>query len=381
MSGGAITIRPIAMSGRDLEAFIRLPWRLYANDPAWVPPLLMERREFFHATKNPFFEHAEVQLFLAERGGQVVGRISAQVDQLMRDHMAPGIGQWGFLECDDDLGISAALIAVAEAWLKAKGTTRALGPISLGMWDEPGLLVDGFHTKPLLFMGHHLPYYAKHIAAAGYAGVKDMYAWDTDIIADFPDKIKRLVDLGNRNPRIRIRPVNMATFNDEVALVIDILNEAWSNNWGYTPLTPGEKAKAIKDWKQLINAKWCNICEYDGEPVGFMITLPDLNEMIADLDGKLLPFGWVKLFWRLHKKRTKRVRVPIMGIRKSMQASKHGALMVLMMIEHIRRQVTSDGGIRSECGWILDDNEGMNNIMSSIGSKIYKTYRIFARDI
>jgi hypothetical protein len=381
MSRGAITVRPIAMSGKDLDTFIRLPWRLYASDPAWVPPLMLERREFFHAIKNPFFEHAEVQLFLAERDGQIIGRISAQIDQLMREHMAPGIGQWGFLECEDDLAISAALIGAAESWLRARGTTQALGPISFGMWDEPGLLVDGFNTKPLLFMGHHLPYYAKHIAAAGYTGVKDMYAWDTDIVAGFPDKINRLVDIGDRNARIRIRPVNMQNFNAEVALVIDILNEAWSNNWGYTPLTPSEKAKAIKDWKPLINAKWCNVCEYDGEPVGFMITLPDLNEMIADLNGSLFPFGWAKLLWRLRKKRTKRVRVPIMGIRKSMQASKQGALMVLMMIEHIRRQVAADGGIRSECGWILDDNEGMNNIMASIGSKIYKTYRIFSRTI
>ncbi len=381
MSKGGITIRPIVMSGKDLETFIRLPWRLYANDPAWVAPLLFERRDFFNASKNPFFEHAEVQLFLAEHNGQIVGRISAQVDQLMRDHMAPGIGQWGFLECDDDMAISAALIAAAEAWLKAKGTTRALGPISLGMWDEPGLLVDGFATKPLLFMGHHLPYYATHIAAVGYEGVKDIYAWDTDIVAGFPDKINRLVDIGDRNSRIRIRPVDMSKFNAEVALVIDILNEAWSNNWGYTPLTPSEKAKAIKDWRPLINAKWCNVCEYDGEPVGFMITLPDLNEMIADLNGRIFPFGWAKLLWRLRRKRTKRVRVPIMGIRKSMQASKQGALMVLMMIEHIRRQVTADGSVRSECGWILDDNEGMNNIMASIGSNIYKTYRIFARDI
>jgi hypothetical protein len=381
MSRGAIIIRPIAMSGKDLEAFIRLPWRLYANDPAWVPPLLMERRDFFNVTKNPFFEHAEVQLFLAERDGKVVGRISAQIDQLMRKHMAPGIGQWGFLECDDDLEISAALIAAAESWLKSRGTNKALGPISLGMWDEPGLLVDGFETKPLLFMGHHLPYYAKHITAAGYAGAKDIYAWDTDIVAGFPDKIKRLVDIGDRNSRIRIRPVNMDHFNAEVALVIDILNEAWSSNWGYTPLTPSEKAKAIRDWKPLINAKWCYVCEYDGEPVGFMITLPDLNEMIADLNGSLLPFGWAKLLWRLRKKRTKRVRVPIMGIRKSMQTSKQGALMVLMMIEHIRRQVVADGGIRSECGWILDDNEGMNNIMASIDSTIYKTYRIFSREI
>jgi hypothetical protein len=380
MTLGAITIRPIAMSGKDLEAFIRLPWRLYTNDPAWVPPLLMERRDFFHAVKNPFFEHAEVQLFLAERDGKVVGRISAQIDQLMLKHFAPGTGQWGFLECDDDLEISRKLIEAAEAWLKARGSTTAYGPISLGMWDEPGLLVDGFATKPLLFMGHHLPYYSKHIAAAGYAGVKDMFAWDTDILVGFPEKIKRLVDMGERNARIRIRPVKMEKFNDEVSLIIDILNEAWSTNWGYTPLTPGEKAKAIKDWKPLINPTWCYVCEYDGAPVGFMVTLPDLNEMIEDLNGSIWPFGWAKLLWRLNKKRTKRVRVPIMGIRKSMQASKQGALMVLM-IEHIRRQVVSDGGIRSECGWILDDNDGMNNIMASIGSTVYKTYRIFSRPL
>jgi hypothetical protein len=381
MNNGAIIVRPIAMSGKDLETFIRLPWRLYANDPAWVPPLLMERREFFHVQKNPYFEHATAQLFLAERDGRVVGRITAQVDALMRQHMDAGVGQWGFLECEDDLEISKALIRAAEAWLKDNGSTHALGPISLGMWDEPGLLVDGFATKPLLFMGHHLPYYSAHIAAAGYAKAKDLYAWDTPIIQGFPDKVRRIVDMGDRNPRIRIRPVRMEDFKAEVTLVIDILNEAWSDNWGYTPLTSREKGKAIKDWKPLINAKWCNICEYDGVPVGFMITLPDLNEMIEDLNGKLMPFGWLKLMLRLRKKRTKRVRVPIMGIRKSMQASKHGALMVMMMIEHIRRQVVSDGGDRGECSWILDDNDGMNSIMAMLGATVYKTYRIFERHL
>ena len=379
--GGQISIRPIAMAGGDLEAFIRLPWRLYADDPAWVPPLLMERRDFFNTKKNPYFEHARAQLFLAERDGKVVGRISAQVDDLMRQHMAPGIGQWGFFECEDDPQIARALIGAAEQWLAAHGTTEALGPISFGMWDEPGTLIDGFGTRPLLFMGHHLQRYPALIEGCGYGKAKDLYAWALDIAKGFPERINKLVEIGERNPRIRLRPVDMKRFNDEVSLIIDILNEAWSKNWGYTPLTPAEKAYAIKSWKPLIIPDWVRIAEYDGAAVGFMITLPDLNEWIDDLDGKLFPFGWAKLLWRIQRKRGTRVRVPIMGLRSQLQTSKQGALMVMMMIEHIRRDVVARGYTFGECSWILDDNDGMNAILEAIDSRCYKTYRIYRRSL
>jgi hypothetical protein len=378
---GDIRVRPIAMEGADREAFIRLPWRLYADDPHWVPPLLMERRDFFNASKNPYFEHAQAQLFLAERGGRVTGRISAQIDTLMHKHMAPGIGQWGFLECDDDPAIAAALIGTAEEWLRKRGTTRALGPISFGMWDEPGTLIDGHGTAPLLFMGHHRPYYPALIEACGYARAKDIYAWSIDIVNGFPERINKLVSIGERNSRIALRKVDMNNFEAEVGLIIDILNEAWSDNWGYTPLTPAEKAYAVKSWKPLIVPDWVRIALYDGEPAGFMVTLPDLNEMIADLNGKIFPFGWAKLLWRLHRKKGNRVRVPIMGLRNHIKTSKQGALIVMMMIEQIRRDVVSRGYSMGECSWILDDNDGMNSILEAIGSVCYKTYRIYAKPL
>ncbi|BBE35846.1 N-acetyltransferase [Sphingosinicella microcystinivorans] len=380
--GGEIEIRSVA-SAADRKTFIDLPWTLYANDPNWVPPLKSEVAGLIGGAKsNPWFEHAEAAFWLAYKDGKPVGRISAQVDQLVLKHMGAGTGQFGMFECIDDADVANALLDTAEAWLKAKGMTRSLGPISLSIWDEPGLLVDGFDLPPTVMMGHHLPHYAPLIEARGYVGVKDLHTYELPIEAGFPPAVGRIVAAAEKSSRIRMRNVDKSRFNEEAALILDILNDAWSDNWGFVPLTPSEVAYVGKKLKPIVFEDLIRICEVDGEPVAFMITLPDVNELTADLDGKLLPFGWAKLLWRLRAPKVRRMRVPLMGVRKTLQGSRLASFMAFLMIEHIRRAaVTHYDAKQGEIGWILDDNGPMKSIADVIQSKITKTYRVFEKTL
>ncbi len=380
--GGPIEIRPVATSA-DRKAFVDLPWSLYTNDPNWVPPLKTEVHGLIGGVKsNPWFEHAEAALWLAFKDGKPVGRISAQVDQLVLQHMGAGTGQFGMFECIDDSDVSSALIDTAENWLKAKGMTRALGPFSLSIWDEPGLLVQGFELPPTVMMGHHLSYYAPLIEARGYTGVKDLYTYELPIEEGFPPAVGRIVAAAEKSSRIRMRNVDKSRFAEEAALILDILNDAWSDNWGFTPLTPSEVAYVGKKLKPIVFEDLIRICEVDGEPVAFMITLPDINALIADLNGRLLPFGWAKLLWRLRAPRTPRMRVPLMGVRKSLQGSRLASFMAFLMIEHIRRAAVANYGAKQgEIGWILDDNGPMKSIADVIESKITKIYRIYEKTL
>lgn len=375
-----IEIRPVETKA-DLDAFVRLPWSLYRNDPQWVPPLISEVKGLLSEKSNPYFGHARARYWLALRDGKSVGRISAQIDDLVQQHMGQGIGQWGMFECEDDPATAALLFEAAEGWLKAGGMTRGMGPFSLSIWDEPGLLVDGFEHPPLLMTPHHRPYYASLVEREGYAKVKDLYAYDLDITAGFPERIQRIVAAGDKNPRIRIRKADPSRFEEEVRLVLEILNDAWSDNWGFIPLTEAEIAYAAKKMKPLVKPDLVRICEFEGKPAAFMLTLPDVNELQRDLDGRLFPFGWAKLLWRLRKPFTTRVRVPLMGVRKEMQTSRNGALMAMMLIEHIRRDAVGVYSNRGELSWILEDNLPMRNILESIGCFIYKTYRIYDKPL
>ncbi|MEA3041560.1 MAG: hypothetical protein QOC65_1049, partial [Sphingomonadales bacterium] len=231
----SLAIRPVS-SRADRKAFVELAYALNRGDPNWVPPLRNEVYGLIDPGENPWFGHAEAQLFLARRRGRAVGRISAQVDQLVLEHMGAGTGQWGMLEAADEEA-ARALIAAAEEWLRAKGMTRALGPFSLSIWDEPGLLIEGFDHPPMVMMGHHRPEYAGWVEAAGYARAKDLYTYEVEIAKPFPPLIQRIIASGERNPRIRIRQTVKKRFDEEAAIVLGILNDAWSDNWGYIPLT------------------------------------------------------------------------------------------------------------------------------------------------
>ena len=378
MNSSALTVRPID-SKADRKKFVDFAWDVYRDDPAWVPPLKDEVHGLLDPKKNPWFQHAKAQLWLAERGGKVVGRISAQVDQLVQDEMGQGTGQWGMYEVLD-AEASAALIATAEDWLRNQGMNRALGPISLSIWDEPGLEIEGFDESPTAMMGHHRPEYQGWIEAAGYGKAKDLITYALDITNWQDPLIDRLIAAGERNSHIRIRQVDKSRFNQEARIILNLLNEAWSDNWGYVPLTEAEIAYAGKKLKPIIFNELVRIAEVDGEPVAFMITIPDINELIKDLNGELFPFNFIKLLWRLRKPRVKRARVPLMGVARKLHHTRMASMLAFMLIEYTRRDCVGKFGIEiGEFGWILEDNKGMLSIAELPGARVNHRYRIFEK--
>ena len=380
MSSAPVTLRPVE-SKKDKKAFVDFAWEVYANDPAWVPPLKDEVHGLITPGKNTWFEHGRAQLWLAERGGKLVGRISAQVDDLVQEHMGQGTGQWGFFDALDGQA-AAALIAKAEQWLREQGMTKALGPISLSIWDEPGLEIEGFNEPPTVMMGHHKPEYHAWIEAAGYGKAKDLLTYEVDIAHWDDPKINQLIAMGERNPHIRIRMVDKSKFAEEAQVILNLLNDAWSDNWGYVPLTEAEIAYAGKKLKPIIYNELVRVAEYDGEPVAFMITLPDINELTRDLNGELFPFNWAKLLWRLRKPRTRRARVPLMGVAKKLQHSRLASMLAFMLIEYTRGDCVGKFGIEiGEFGWILEDNKGMLSIAELPGAKVNHRYRIFEKPL
>jgi len=378
MSSAPVTIRPVRTK-KDRQAFVDFAWEVYKGDPAWVPPLKDEVHGLITPGKNPWFEHARAQLWLATRGGKVVGRISGQVDDLVQEHMGAGIGNWGMFEALDGEA-AAALIATAEDWLRAQRMKQALGPISLSIWDEPGLEIEGFGEDPTAMMGHHRPEYRAWIEAAGYAKAKDLLTYEVDIAHWSDAKIDRLIAMGEKNPHIRIRQVDKSKFNDEARTILNILNEAWSDNWGYVPLTEAEIAYAGKKLKPIIYDELVRIAEVDGEPVAFMLTIPDINELTKDLNGELFPFNFIKLLWRLRKPRVRRVRVPLMGVARKLHHSRMASMLAFMMIEYTRREAVGKFGVEiGEFGWILEDNSGMLSMAELPGAKINHRYRIYEK--
>lgn len=380
MNSAPVTIRPVR-TRKDKKQFVDFAWEVYKDDPAWVPPLKDEVHGLITPGKNPWFEHAKAELWLAERGGKVVGRISAQVDELVQEHMGKGIGQWGFFDALD-AEAAAALIKTAEQWLRDQGMTSSLGPISLSIWDEPGLEIEGFAEPPTAMMGHHRPEYQAWIEAAGYGKAKDLVTYGLNIEHWEDPMIDRLIAMGERNSHIRIRMVDKSKFKEEARLILNLLNDAWSSNWGYVPLTEAEINYAGKKLKPIIFEELVRIAEVDGEPVAFMLTIPDINELTADLNGELFPFNFIKLLWRLRKPRTRRLRVPLMGVAKKLHGSRLASQLAFMMIEYTRRDAVSKyGATDGEFGWILEDNKGMLSIAQLPGAAINHRYRIYEKQL
>ena len=385
MADTGIIVVPVTTKA-ERETFVDLSYRLNGSDPNWVPPLRMEALELVTPGKNPFFEHADVQLFLARRGERVVGRISAHIDHLATamdpvQGFGPGTGNWGLFEAEDEQ-VADALIRTAEDWLRAKGMTRVLAPLSMSIWEEPGQLVQGHDHPPTVMMGHQPAHYQPWFEARGYESAKMLHTYELDITKPFPPLIQRIVQSGEKNERIRIRNVDKSRFEQEAALILDILNDAWSDNWGYVPFTDTEIAYAGKKFKPIVREDLIMVAEYDGEPVAFMMTLPDLNEALAPMKGRLLPFNWLKLLLWLRNPQVRTMRVPLMGVRKKLQSSRLASQLAFMMIEFIRRNAVSRyGASRGEIGWILEDNQGMVAIADAIDSHVNKAYRIYAKPL
>lgn len=384
-SQGPVSIHPVKDKA-DKREFVELPFRLNRGDPAWVPPLKNEAFDLLTPGKNPWFEHGKAQLFLARRDGRTVGRISAHVDFLALEQpasqgMGPGTGNWGLLEAED-AEVAHALIVSAEDWLRGQGMNRALGPLSISIWDEPGLLVEGFDTPPTIMLGHNSPLYQGWIEAEGYRPVKKLFNYAVDIVDGFPPLVNRIVAAGEKNGRIRIRRVDKRKFDAEARLIMGILNDAWSDNWGFVPLTDSEIAYVGKKLKDIVFEDLIRVAEVDGEAVAFMIVLPNINELLIGMDGSLFPFNWARLLWWLRKPKSKRLRVPLMGVVKKLQNSRMASTLAFMMIEYIRRDgVAQYGAEQGDIGWVLDDNQGMNAVADAINATVNRVYQLYDKPL
>lgn len=383
MSQKKIVIAP-ARSKRERARFVDLGLSFAAREPHWVPQLRSEMLELVDPVRNPFFGHALVELFIARRGDRPVGRIAAHIDKLAlllpRDQgMGPGTGFFGYFDAEDD-EVARALLDTAEGWLREQGMNRILGPISLSIWEEPGLLVKGQDHAPMIMMGHHPAHYAGWIEQAGYAEAKRLLTYDLEIGERFPPLVERIVRSGERNERIRIRPVDTGRWDEEVATILAILNDAWSRNWGFVPFTPEEIAHAGKKLKPVIFSDLNMIAELDGRPVAFMLTLPDINDVLRKIDGRLFPFGWARLLAWLRRPRGMGMRVPLMGVLRELQNSRLASQLAFMLIDRIRQSAYGTfRSRRAEIGWILDDNKGMMAIADAIGSRINREYVIYEK--
>ncbi|NCP24389.1 MAG: N-acetyltransferase [Erythrobacter sp.] len=385
MTTGEIVIRPVSGKAGRAE-FVDLGRRFAAREPHSVPQLRSEQLELIDPDRNPFFGHARAAFFIAYRGDTPVGRISAHIDELALElpreqGMGPGTGMFGYFDAEDE-DTARALLAQAEAWNRAHGMTRVLGPISLSIWEEPGLLVKGQDHPPTMLMGHHPAHYRGWIEDAGYAPAKTLLTYELDITQDFPPLIRRIVQSGERNARITVRPVDKAHWDRDLAIVLAILNDAWSDNWGFVPFTDREIVYAAKKMKPIVHERLNMIAEVDGEPVAFMLTFPDMNAVLKRINGRLLPFGWLRLLRWLKKPIGADMRVPLMGVRRELQNSRMASQLAFMMIERIRQNATKDfKSVRGEIGWILEDNKGMLAIADAIESRINREYVIFDKPL
>ncbi len=374
-----IIVKPVETNA-DLKRFVNVTREVYKDDPNWIQPLMLERMDVLRKDKNPYFDHANVAMWTAERNGILVGRISAQIDKLAQEKWGPNLGHFGFFEASDEKS-AIALLDTAKDWLLDHGMVRMQGPWSLNPAEEVGTLVDGFDTPPCFMMPHGRPEYDGWLKKQGFDKAKDMFAYQLDITKPLPERAQRIVGMAKKNDKVTIRPINMKNFDEELAIIMDIYNEAWGENWGYVRFTEKEAKHAAKALKPIVKPYRTYMCEYDGEPVAFMLTIPDVNHKLRDLDGKLGIINAFKVLYRMFNGKEDRCRVPLMGVRKRFQKKPLGAAMAMWMIDVSKQNVVDRGAYFGELGWILEDNDGMNSILIEIGCEVYKTYRVYEKSI
>jgi GNAT superfamily N-acetyltransferase len=372
-----VEVRPVA-SKRELKAFMRLPWRLYRNEPHWIPPLLMDLRKRLDRQRNPFFEHAEAEYFLAWRDGRPVGRITAQVDRNFNEFQGNDWGLFGFFECEDDPEAAGALLDAAAAWLRERGRDRMVGPMDFTTNDECGLLVEGHDRMPIILTPWQHPYYQGLLEGAGLTKAMDTFMWEL-----YVDKRERvhpaiweMAEKVKSEHGITVRPMRKRDLQAEVGRFLEVYNAAWERNWGFVPLSEEEVRHYAKDLKPVLDENWAMIAEArDGTVVGAALTLPDFNQVLAHLNGRLLPFGWAKaLYWR---RKVDRVRVFALGVKREYQHTGVAARMYELHFDSAERTPQKGG----ETGWILESNTAMNRAMEGMGGKISRRYRFYERPL
>lgn len=381
-SSSPVEVQPVETRGRTTD-FLRVPHTVFKDDPQWIPPLDLERRLHISTSRNPYFQHAEAKLWVAYQDGAPVGRISAQIDRLHLDRYADATGHFGFLDAIDSSLVFRKLLTTAEHWLRSKGIIRALGPMSFSLWHETGLLVDGFDRPPSALMGHARPYYESHIEVAGYRPIQDIVAYAYDCATPTPPMAARIIERANRGGKIEVRPIRRGRkhIEAEFDLIMDIINDSWSENWGFVPMTAAEVHEFGTLLRVLTRPGDVAIAEYEGEPAAFILVMPNLNEAIRDLGGRLLPLGWAKLLLRLKWWRLRSMRMPLLGVRKAYHGSATGAALALMLIESVRSFNFANGAKFAELSWVLDNNARIKHIIDLAGAHIYKRYRVFEKSV
>lgn len=357
-------------SRRQRATFVALADRLQAADPAYVAPLRIERRQLLDPVRNPYFRHAEVALFLALRHGRPVGRVAAQVDHLVVETQGP-IGHFGLLAAEDEPAV-AALMGAAERFLTARRMRVARGPFNLSINHEAGLLVDGFATPPSIMTSHDQPHLGPALERLGYGKARDLLGFE--VAVDAPPPFGRPT-----SKRVTLRPFDFTDYGGELARALAVFNDAWHGNWGFVPLTADEMRAMADSLRPLLDPRLTVFAELDGEPVGMLIALPDLNQAIRGLNGRLLPFGWARLWWRLKVRGVGRARVPLMGVRRAMAGTALGAAIPFAMVEAVRPHLAALGYRRVEMSWILEDNRPMCRMAEAAGGRPTKRWRLFEK--
>lgn len=361
----------------DRDAFVRFPYSLYAGDSNWVPPLEMERRDFLDPTKNAWFEFGRVELFLARRAGEVVGRVAAVDDPHYNQFHSTRFGFFGMFECIDDGSVAKALFDAAAGWVRAQGYERMLGPMNFSTNYECGVLVDGFDAPPVVMMTYNPRYYASLYEACGLSKAKDLWAWELSSSVPPPEKVVRIAEKIRKRENVTVRPVNMKEFETEVRRIKDIYNAAWEKNWGFVPMTEREFDHMARELKALVVPELVMIAEVKGEPVAFSMTIPDANVALKAAGGRLtrygLPIGLAKLV--LASRKIRRLRLVTLGIKEGFRKRGLDAILYLDTIKTARRLGYTGG----EISWTLEDNDLVNRAIESMGGRRYKTYRIYER--
>ena len=374
-----VDIRQIPMGG-PIDDFLNVVDYIYKSDPAYVRPLDLELKDRLNPKKNPFFEHGEAAIFCAYRNGYPVGRCTASIDRDHLERYKDGVGFFGFLDTVDDEEVARALLARAESWLRGKGMKRARGPLSLNINEETGCLVSGFDTSPYIMMPHHRPYQSTLIERAGYVKAKDLYAWRYSV-GELNTRVKRAHAEIKSLPEVSFRRASMKNLEKDVELLVDVFNDAWSDNWGFVPFTRNEVKKMAADFKLLLMPALTCICSIDGEPAAVALAIPNLNELVRDFDGKLFPLGLPKLLWRLKVRGPRSARLILLGIRKKFRNSRKYAPLSAFMYAEMNDGAKSLGIGEGELGWTLEDNGRVNAGIAMMGAKAYKTYRVFEKPL
>ncbi len=366
--------------GIESQRFLDVARRVFRDDPSWVAPLDLDMKDRLDPKKNPFFEHADGAVFIAVRGGEDVGRCTAQIDREHLKRYDDATGFFGFLDTIDDPAVAKALLDAAAEWLRARGMKKMRGPMSLSINEEIGCLVEGFDTPPAILMPHSRAYQGGLIEAAGLVKEKDVFAWRYEV-GEPPTRARKAHADVTAMPEVRIRTLDPKRMESETRMVMRIFYEAWKDNWGFVPMTESELKKMAADLKLILVPDLALVAEVDGEPAAISIALPNLNEMIHDLDGKLFPLGLPKLLWRLKVKGPSSARLVLLGIEKKFRIQKkYGGLSTALYVE------MNDRGKRlgmkwGELSWTLEDNAPVNLGIKMMGGKVYKKYRVYQRPL